>query len=74
VEDNDVIKSCMICQLYPTPDRATKDYKKKKKKKNTMICELQKIVLKRKIYVKHVARKGEIRSGEIMVEKNRTNM
>jgi len=34
-----------------------------------MICELQKIVLKRKIYVEHVTRKGEIRSGEIMVEK-----
>jgi len=37
-----------------------------------MICELQKIVLKRKIYVQHVARKGEIRSGEIMVEKKST--
>jgi hypothetical protein len=45
---------------------------KKKKRKNTMICELQKIVLKRKIYVEQVARKGEIRSGEIMVEKNGT--
>ena len=37
-----------------------------------MICELQKIVLKLKIYVEHVARKGEIRSGEITVENNRT--
>lgn len=70
MEENGAIKSCMICQLYPTPERATKDYKKKKK--NTMICELQKIILKSKIYVKHVARKGEIRSGEIVVEKNRT--
>jgi hypothetical protein len=41
-------------------------------KKNTMICELQKTVLKRKIYVEHVARKGEMMSGEIMVEKNHT--
>ena len=30
------------------------------------------MVLKRKMYVEHVARNGEIRSGEIMVEKHRT--
>lgn len=37
-----------------------------------MICELQKIVLKRKICVKRVALKEETGTGEIMVEKNRT--